>query len=139
MNNTETDLVRRIMLRLGIITGVRLFRNNTGQAWIGKSIRFTKKQTVNVQVGDVLIQNARVLHAGLCKGSSDLIGFRSVTVTPEMVGKPIAAFMAIEVKTASGRATDEQKAFIETVNRFGGLAFIAKSEAEAEEFFKGKY
>ena len=35
---------------------------------------------------------------GLSIGSSDLIGWRSVEVTPEMVGKRVAIFAAVEVK-----------------------------------------
>lgn len=138
-NTTETDLVRRIMLRLGIIKGVRLFRNNTGTAWQGNgSFTATKAETVNVQKGDVVIRQGRIIHFGLCKGSSDLIGFKSVTVTPEMVGQNIAVFTAAEIKTKTGRATPEQIAFVETVNRFGGIGIIARSEDEAEELFNKK-
>jgi hypothetical protein len=139
MNSTETDLVRRIMLRLGIITGVRLFRNNTGTAWQGNgSYVVPNAMRIDVQKGDVVIRQGRIIHFGLCKGSSDLIGFKSVAITPEMVGKPIAVFMAAEIKTPSGKATEEQIAFIETVNRFGGLGFIARTEDEAEELFNKK-
>jgi hypothetical protein len=57
---------------------------------------------------------------GLCVGSSDLIG-----VTP--AGK----FIAIEVKTATGRATPEQTRFISAVIAHGGIAGIARSPADA--------
>jgi hypothetical protein len=58
--------------------------------------------------------------AGLCKGSSDLIG----------VG-PGGRFLAIEVKTKRGRATDEQMAFVETVRAMGGIAGICRSPEDA--------
>lgn len=119
------------MVKLCTIAGVRTFRNNVGVAWIGKSKRFTATTKITVGSGDVLIQNARVFHGGLCVGSSDIIGLRSVTVTPEMVGKTIAQFMAVEVKTENGRTSKEQKAFIEMVTKFGGVAFVAKTENEA--------
>lgn len=136
--SNESDLMKKIMLKLGSIKGVRVFRNNVAVTWTGKSVRFVKKQTVNVQPGDVLIQNARVLHAGLCKGSSDIIGFKSVNITPDMVGKTVAIFIAPEVKTISGKISTEQEAFINTVNRFGGIAAIVRSEEEAEELFRNK-
>lgn len=134
MNSEETNIVRRIMLKIGALPGVRIFRNNSGSAWIGESRRFTTPQTINVQSGDVLIRNARYFTAGLCTGSSDLIGLKSVVVTPEMVGKPVALFVACEVKTKSGRATAEQVAFVEMVNRAGGIGFIARDENEAFNF-----
>jgi len=134
----EGDLMRSIMLRLGQINGVRLFRNNVATAWVGASKMFTKKETVNVESGDVLIKNARVLHAGLCKGSSDIIGLKSVIITAEMVGRPIAVFMTVEVKTKTGRATVEQVAFTEMVNKFGGIGLIVKTEDEAEELLNKK-
>lgn len=130
-NKTETDIVRLIMLAVSK-TGARIFRNNTGMGWIGKSVKFTKQQIISVNAGDVLIKQGRVFHAGLCVGSSDLIGLKSVIVTPEMVGKPIAVFLAIEGKTATGRATKEQIAFIEMVKQSGGIGFIARNEEEAE-------
>jgi len=131
---TEGNLMKSIMLVLGKIPGVRIFRNNTGKAWIGQSVQFTKTQTITVEHGDVLIKQARFFIAGLCVGSSDLIGFKSVEVTPEMVGQKIAIFTAGEIKTKTGTVTPEQKRFIEMVNQFGGIAFVARSEEEAEHF-----
>lgn len=64
-------------------------------------------------------------------GGSDLIGYRRVTVTPEMVGTEVPVFAAIEVKTAKGRATEQQKAFIEHIQNAGGLAGVARSVDEA--------
>lgn len=135
-NTSETNLVREIILRLGRIPGIRVFRNNTGNAWIGKSYVVPKAMSINVNKGDVVVYQARFFTAGLCKGSSDIIGFKSVVITPEMVGKTVAIFIAPEVKTATGKISPEQEAFINTVNRFGGIAAIVKSEAEAEEIFK---
>ena len=65
-------------------------------------------------------------------GGSDLIGYRRVTVTPEMCGQEIAVFAAVEVKTGRGRATAEQKAFIEHIRNAGGIAGIARSVDEAK-------
>lgn len=134
----ESNTMRLIMLALGKIPGVRIFRNNTGKAWIGASVQFKNRQSVIVEAGDVLIKNARFFIAGLCVGSSDLIGFKSVVVTQEMVGKTVAIFLAPEIKTKTGRVSDEQKAFQKMVNEHGGIAFVATDEIEAVELLNKK-
>ena len=35
---------------------------------------------------------------GLYKGSSDLIGWKSIEITPEMIGQRFAVFVSVEVK-----------------------------------------
>ena len=70
------------------------------------------------------MHQGRMVHFGLCKGSADLIGFHIGT----------GRFIAIELKTATGRASREQRAFIDLVNRSGGAAIIARSVEETEEF-----
>ena len=42
------------------------------------------------------------------KGSSDLIGFKTVKITPEMIGQEIAQFVLLEIKTESGKLTNVQ-------------------------------
>lgn len=119
----ETNIMRLIMIAVSRLPGVRIFRNNTGLAWTGQS-----KSTGS---GTVVITDARPLHAGLCKGSSDLIGWTTIQVAPEMLGKKVAIFTALETKTASGRATPEQLNFIKAVQDAGGIAGVARSESDA--------
>lgn len=99
----ETTLMHSIMLANH---GARLFRNNTGA---------------------IKDADGRLVRFGLCKGSSDLIGFKSVTITPEMVGRKVAIFTAVEVKTPAGKPTPEQLNFVTRVKEQGGLAGIARS------------
>jgi hypothetical protein len=87
----------------------RLWRNNTG------ALKDARGQLVRY---------------GLCPGSSDLIGFRTVVITPDMVGQRIAIFTAVEVKDR-GKPTDQQQAFINLVQQAGGLAGVARSVPEA--------
>jgi hypothetical protein len=68
---------------------------------------------------------------GLCKGSSDLIGLRTITIGPEHLGQRLAVFAAIEVKSDRGRPTPEQTAFLELVQQMGGLAGVARSVSDA--------
>ena len=130
MNGQETNLVRKIMLKLGKNPNIRIFRNNVGSGYIGASKMFSQAQTVNVKAGDVLIQNARYFEAGLCVGSSDLIGLKAMTITPEMVGTEIAVFVAIEVKLPKGKVQENQLRFLDMVQKLGGKGFICRDENE---------
>ena len=71
-------------------------------------------------------------------GVSDLIGWREVTITAAMVGRKIAQFVACEVKTETGRLRPEQKSFLDTVEKSGGLAIVARSETQITEALNGK-
>jgi hypothetical protein len=70
-----------------------------------------------------VIRQGRPLHAGLCVGSSDLIGYRQVD--------GLAQFVALEVKSPTGRPTKEQGLFIDHIQAAGGLAGIARSVDDA--------
>lgn len=95
---TEADIMREIQVAVSGL-GHRVLRNN---------------------VGALKDANGRWVQFGLCKGSSDLIGWTSA-----------GRFLAIEVKSSTGRATKEQIAFIEAVRASGGVAFVARSADEA--------
>ena len=100
-------------IRLAISSpAVRMFRNN---------------------VGSIKDKDGRLVTFGLCKGSSDLIGFKSVEITADMVGKSVAVFTAIEIKTPKGKISESQQAFIDMVKAKGGLAGVARSISDAQE------
>jgi hypothetical protein len=103
---SEAGEQSRIMLALGGHPGIRVFRNNVGLA------RFPDGSTVRY---------------GLCPGSADLIGWREVTITPEMVGTKVAQFLSVECKAPKGRTTDKQDAWFFAVKRGGGVALVARS------------
>jgi hypothetical protein len=68
--------------------------------------------------------------AGLHKGSSDLIGWKTVEITPDMVGQHVAIFTAVEVKTGSGRTTAEQEQFLQAVRAAGGIGVVMRDESQ---------
>ena len=113
----EGIMKQQILRHLGSRDDVRMFCNFSGRV-IYETEEGTKRQ----------------FKAGLTKkGSSDLIGFQSVVVTSEMIGKTIAVFLAIEVKrNEKTQLTEEQWNFIRQVQRHGGLAGKAGSVEEAE-------
>ncbi len=103
--------VLRTVLTLGV-GAVRLFRNTVGRVYDARSQRW--------------------IQYGLCVGSSDLVGWKSVTITPEMVGSTVAVFVALECKSDSGTATPEQKTFVAAVQRAGGIAGIVRNVDQAK-------
>ena len=94
----------------------RLLRNNCGQC----------------QTSD-----GRVIRYGVGNpGGSDLIGLHTVTITPDMVGQQLAVFTAIEVKTLTGRVSEQQQRFISMVNGLGGIAGVARSVQDAADLLR---
>jgi hypothetical protein len=69
---------------------------------------------------------------GLFPGSGDLIGWRTLTVTPDMVGKPIAQFLSIEVKTKTGRVRPDQQNWLDQITTAGGHAIVARSVSDTD-------
>jgi len=118
---TEKNIQTRILLATGKHPNIRLFRNNTGQGWQGQTQRDGAK---------LIITNPRPLMAGLHKGSSDLIGWKTVEITPEMIGQKLAVFCAVEVKTGSGRTTVEQENFLQIVRAAGGIGVVMRDESQ---------
>ena len=108
----ETSIRKEIQVALSG-KNCRMFRNNVGEFHDeGKKIHIVY---------------------GLCPGSSDLIGWKTVTITPEMCGREIAIFFACEVKKPDGKKpTPAQENFIAAVQSAGGIAFVAHSPEEAE-------
>src|SRR5437899_7592128 len=67
-------------------------------------------------------------------GASDWIGYRTVTITPEMVGCEVAQFIAVEAKAPdAGAVPDHQEAFLRAVRAGGGVAFVARSEQDMQD------
>ena len=86
-----------------------LLRNNVGVAKVkskdGKKVRYIKY--------------------GLCVGSSDLIGWTTITITPDMVGRQAAIFTAPEVKKPGETPSKKQEKFLSAVKRAGGISCSA--------------
>jgi hypothetical protein len=108
---SEAAIQQQIRLALSR-AGVVAFRNNIGAYMDPKT--------------------GRPVQYGVCNpGGSDLIGWTPVKITPDMVGKTVAVFTAVEVKTPTGKPTEHQLNFITQVLRAGGFAGIARSPGDA--------
>lgn len=112
---TETALTRLLLLEASKI-GVTLFRNNTGR------------------LPDA---TGRWVQYGLAVGSPDLVGWQSVTITPEHVGMTLAVFTAVEVKTAEGRLRPEQRAFLAALQRAGARCGVVRSVEDLTTICRG--
>lgn len=85
------------------------------------------------QLGAILWRNntgmlrndqGRPVFYGLCKGSSDLIGIFK------------GRFTALEIKQPGKHPTPEQKAFIDAVNKAGGIAAVITDPSQLENILK---
>lgn len=76
------------------------------------------------------------LRYGLCTGSADFIGLRSVVVSPEMVGRRIAVFFALECKAEGGVLEPHQETWLNEVRDAGAIVGVARSAEEAEDVIR---
>ncbi len=117
MGSEETYIQNAIRLATAGVS--LLFRANVGAGWFGSLVR---------QVGNTItLANARRISTGLPAGFSDLFGITPVVITPEMVGRTVGVFTAIEVKTGKGRVSKEQDRFLQVIRDKGGIAGVARS------------
>ena len=93
----EADIMRTIQLEATKL-GCRLFRNN---------------------VGRLHDKDGRYVQYGLCRGSSDLIGWTKG-----------GRFLAVEVKGPKGKLTKNQGQFLDAVNQEGGIGIVVSSVDE---------
>lgn len=107
-----------------------LFRANVGQAWTGSKV-------TRLPDGSVLIENARPFNTGLPKGFADLFGVVQTTIRPEHVGQVFGRFVAMEVKSAKGRASEAQSGFLAAVSRNGGISGVVRCADDARELISG--
>lgn len=111
----ETDLQKKLAIQYADYGRLWVFDNGLGYHKIGDNYYPFKYGTV---------------------GFPDLAGFTEVEITQEMVGKRYPIFTAIEVKLPKGYPTKEQKAFIQMVKSFNGIAGVARCWEDVEEIKK---
>lgn len=138
--NREGVLIKRVLL-WATRHGWRLGRNSKGGAWQGKFLRDYPCSTKRGAGRIVELAEARLLQFGLrfsdAGGESDLIGWRELKITSEMVGRTVAQFVALELKTPNVKATAAQRNFVAQVRRAGGYAAIVRDRGIELEFDEG--
>lgn len=111
MPKTEREILAEVLLA-GTSSNTRLWRNNSGS---------------------LLDRHGRLVRFGIANpGGSDCIGITSVLITPDMIGRRIGIFTAIEVKREiGGTVSEEQEAFLRVIEMFGGISGVVRSSEEA--------
>ncbi len=113
--SATTSHVRLTAAQLGVF----LWRNNSG-GFYDEQGRFVRYGLGNFTEKDGI-------------KSSDFIGGKPVLITPDMVGKTLLVFTAVEMKPsdwkfyASDKRTLAQQKFIDIVNSAGGYAGFARN------------
>jgi len=107
-DRTESVIQSEIRRALGSRPDVVLWRNNTGA---------------------LPDRTGRLVAYGLAVGSADLVG---IVMRADGVG----VFLAIEVKDDRGVVRPEQEKWIALVRRYGGVAGVARSVADAEALYR---
>ena len=126
----ETETLKKVMLKLGAKNWIKIWRNNTGQAWQGK--RFGLKRgtrvvdemgrTIVVEPGDILIKGARPVNFGLA-GSGDIAGIIA----------PAGIMIYIETKYGRYKQTEQQKRFAKMIQDMGGIYIVARDPELVEQ------
>lgn len=119
MKQSEDEVDQLVQLEAAKI-GLLLMRNNSGalKNESGTPVRFGL-HNISPEQNDKF-------------KSSDRIAIMPVTITPEMVGKTVGVFVAVEMKKHpwkyTGKDREEgQKNFIDYINTRGGIAFFCES------------
>ena len=91
----------------------RLWRINCGFGWVSNRIEKCK--------GFIKLYNARPFR-GAEDGTPDCIGFDSIIITQEMIGKRVAVFVGSELKATKGdKLKPAQKNFKNLLVKMGGI------------------
>jgi hypothetical protein len=150
---SERDLQNQIFIRLNSRRDVRVFRNNVGVGFIGTEFADKDKlidmlqllfaalmngvgknvQQILHETGVVILKYPRRIRFGLHEGSADLIGWKSIKITPDMVGQKIAVFVSAEIKGPHGRMREEQNNWMAQVLIAGGHAYEIRDIRQADK------
>ena len=139
------ECVRDLQMTLGTFTPPEVLSENVGksEAWAQSAVRLEASQKgVTLwrnNVGALRDEGGRLVRFGLANDtkqlnavlkSGDLVGWRSVIITPELVGQRIAQFTSREIKESGWQYTGvdrepAQLAWVNLVAAAGGDAAFA--------------
>ncbi len=115
----ENAVKKRAMILLSQQKRCVVFVNVVGTAWFGKFLQ--------MKDGVVTLLGGRRYPVGWHEGSPDVMGWKSVVVTPRMVGKRIAVLLGIEMKQPGEKPEPEQRHFLDRLTSDGAIAGWADS------------
>ena len=109
-----------------------MFRNAVG--W---GIATSPKAMRRTRDGKILLDHGSPIRYGLFPGSGDMIGYKTVTITPDMVGQKIAVFQSIEIKTKGDRLRGDQRNWNRALLRDGAIAEVWRDTGKTIEVMTG--
>jgi len=126
INESEAKLTDRAML-----THKHTFRNDCGQGYVGgQPFNVKKAGPIHVEPGDLVVKNPSRMKYGLQTGSGDLIGWTPIIVTEKLIGKTIAIFTSVEIKTIKDKPGRDQIIWFFNIKLAGGIAIMLHCNKE---------
>jgi hypothetical protein len=124
----EQGIQNQILTAMGR-KGAYALRINSGTFWGGKMVKHDGKYLV--------LENPTKIQ-GAIAGTSDIVGCKPITITPEMVGNKIGRFVAIEVKKPGENAKDHQAKYLSVMKSMGAIVGVARSPEDAIAILEGE-
>lgn len=94
------------------------------------------KDAVRLFVNDqgvAKLPDGTTIKYGLGNDSPDLWGWKSVVITPDMVGMTLAVTVGIEVKSEKGIVRKGQQTFMDFMRAAGAIVGVARSVEDAKK------
>lgn len=124
----EQGIQNQILTALGS-NGAYGLRVNSGTFWGGKVVSNDGRYLV-------LANPTRI--QGAIAGTSDIVGCKPIIITPNMVGKKIGVFVAIEVKKPKLNAKEHQAKYLKAMKSYGAIVGVARSPEDAIKILEGE-
>jgi len=123
----ESDIQSQILIALSE-AGHYALRVNSGQAWGGEVLAHDGSKLLLAHPTKIMLAPP---------GTSD-IGCKSVTITPEMVGRVVAVMFAVEVKRPGEKPEKHQERYLALMRSRGAVAGWVTSAEGAVELCQNK-
>jgi hypothetical protein len=110
---------------IAMLENPHCFRNDCGQGYQGGQ-KFIVKESgpLYFEAGDIIVKNPVPMKYGLQVGSGDLVGYQPIKITQDLVGKTIAVFKSVEIKTINDKPSRDQIIWFLNVKLAGGIAIV---------------
>ena len=132
-NNINMALSEKQIIDLVLVAHPMMFRNA-----VGYGIATNPKAIHKLKNRGYLVDKGTPIRFGLIAGSSDMIGFEPVVITQDMVGKKIAIFQSIEIKTEHDKLSKDQRKWNKAVMDAGGIIEVWHDKGGVVEILRGE-
>lgn len=124
MSTPEQVAQQKILLRFGALPDLRIWRQNTGQAW--QPLTPAAREAFR-RLRETMPGGFRPVMYGT-KGAADIQGILAVSGRRDVTDEAIGRFLAVEVKSERGRLSEDQERWGAMVKSQGGIYVVAKNE-----------